>query len=62
MKTTIKRLLKQADVTDFYEEECEDFLFSKNIPLKSHSRLDLILRAWNNGWRPNSPVDLSFEF
>ena len=57
---TLQYLLNNADNSDFYEEEAEDFLADKGIILPSMSRTVIYKLAWRNGWRPKEVV-LSFN-
>lgn len=50
---TLQQLLDSADLSDEYEEDAEDFLHSKKIPLTSHSRTNTLKLAWKHGWRPS---------
>ena len=52
---TLQGLLNSAEYSDMWEEECEEYLEKKGIPLPSHSRRNIYLLAWKNGWRPLFP-------
>jgi hypothetical protein len=49
----LEELLQESDSSDYYEEEAQEYLEEKTIPITSHNRSALYTQAWRAGWRPN---------
>jgi hypothetical protein len=53
---SLRYLLRNANNSDFYEEEAEDYLSDKGIRVPSMSRTTIYKLAWRNGWRPKAAM------
>ena len=52
-------LLALSIDNDYYEEPAWEYLESRNVQPRSHSRQYVINLAWNNGWRPDPVTSVS---
>ena len=50
--TTIEALLQASIHSDLLEEEAQEYLEDRQVPLRSHSRASILSQAFQLGWRP----------
>jgi len=51
--TEAPRILWDASLCSIFEEDAEDFLADRGVPLVSHSAVNICRQAYSLGWRVN---------